>query len=79
VWVVCTAMQVLRRGQRSPLELELEGVVSHPLWMLGTELGTSARIEHALNHRAISLHAPQVPQSICTRLVWFGLVWFGLV
>lgn len=30
------------RGQVDPLRLELQEVVSHSMWMLGTELGSSA-------------------------------------
>lgn len=32
------------------LEMELRAVVSHPIWILGTELGLSARAVHPLEH-----------------------------
>lgn len=32
------------------LEMELQEVVSHPIWILGTELGLSARAVHPLEH-----------------------------
>lgn len=38
-----------------PLELELEVVVGHPKWVLGTELWSCGRRESALNHGLMSL------------------------
>jgi len=32
------------------LELDLQAVVSHPVWMLGTELGYTARTVSTLYH-----------------------------
>lgn len=32
------------------LEMELQAVVSHPIWILGTELGLSAGAVHPLKH-----------------------------
>lgn len=56
-------MKVLGRGQSILRELELQGVVSHPMWVLGIEPQPFARVVHVLNHRAISLCAspPQPP------------------
>jgi hypothetical protein len=36
------------------MELELQGVVSHGIWELGNQLGSSARVVGTLNHCAIS-------------------------
>jgi hypothetical protein len=36
------------------LELELQAVVSHSVWVLGTELGFSGRAGNTPNHKAIS-------------------------
>lgn len=36
------------------LNLELQAVVSHPLWMPGSELGFSARLGNSSNIRVIS-------------------------
>lgn len=33
-----------------PVELELQVVVSHPMWVLGTRLGSSSRAVCALKH-----------------------------
>lgn len=41
------------RGQKRlliPLELELQAVMSLPLWMFGTKLWSSVRTATALNH-----------------------------
>lgn len=37
-----------------PMGLERQTVLSCLSWVLGTELRTWARAEHALNHRAVS-------------------------
>lgn len=37
-----------------PLQLELQAVVSHMIWVLRTELQPSAKSVHSLSHRAIS-------------------------
>lgn len=37
------------------LELEFQGIVSHPVWMLETELGSSGKAASALKHQAIPL------------------------
>lgn len=51
---MCTCVQLPteHRGIRSSLKLELEEVVSHPMWVMGTEFGTSLRTASALNHEA---------------------------
>lgn len=38
-----------RRGDR-PLELEFRALMSYPVWVLGTKLGSSAREASPLNH-----------------------------
>lgn len=40
-------------------ELELQAIVNNLTWVLGTELGSSARPVHALNHWAIA-PAPEI-------------------
>jgi len=42
----------LRGGNRGPdlLEPELQEIMNHLMWVLGTELRSSARAEHALKH-----------------------------
>ena len=52
---MCVSFVDLCSGHRSqkkisePLELELQVVVSHPVWVLGTKLGSSARATNAFN------------------------------
>jgi hypothetical protein len=46
----------------APLGMELEMVVSHLMWVLGTKLGSSGRAVSALNHPAIFL-APRLLMS----------------
>lgn len=48
----CVQLPTEHRGVRSSLKLELEEVVSHPMWVMGTEFGTSFRTACALNHEA---------------------------
>lgn len=40
-----------------PLELDLSVVVSYPIWMLGTKLGSSAKVARTVNHEP----SPQPP------------------
>lgn len=40
---------LLTRGQRHPWQLELKEMVRHPVRLLETEFGSSAREVHALN------------------------------
>lgn len=40
---------VLTRGQRHPWQLELKEMVRHPVRLLETEFGSSAKEVHALN------------------------------
>ena len=55
---LCAYVHVNAGAYRGPqkaselLDMDLQKVVSHPAWVLGTELGPS---ERALNHWAISL------------------------
>lgn len=42
-----------------PLDQEWQGVVSHLIWVLGTELGTYKRVASGLNYLAISI-APKI-------------------
>lgn len=44
----------VQKRMTDPLELEIQAVVSHPLWVLGTEHGSSAKAGSALNYGAIS-------------------------
>lgn len=56
LWYVHRRAGVLR-GQQSVLDFSEAGVqivVSHQVWLLGTELGSSANTVYILNHRAIS-------------------------
>jgi hypothetical protein len=48
---VCTRVQCLWRGEGACafLELELQVVVNHPIWVLGTELRPSARSRNTFN------------------------------
>ena len=49
----CTCVSVspeAKRGGQLLLELELQAIVSHPVWMLASELQSSARTVSALNH-----------------------------
>ena len=39
-----------RRGPWIPLEVELQVVVSHPIWGLGNKLGCTGRSAKALHH-----------------------------
>jgi hypothetical protein len=43
-----------QKGLSDPLELELQAVVSLPVWVLGTELRSSRRAPGVLNHGTIS-------------------------
>lgn len=57
---MCMSMCTLLRysGQKRmsiPLEMELQIVVRHLMWMLGTKFGSSARTTSSLNHWGISL------------------------
>ena len=45
---------LLRLGAEAPRKLKLEGVVSHPMWELGTELESHARLVHYFSHWTIS-------------------------
>lgn len=48
----------VHRGQKRfsvSLKLESHMFMNHFTWLLGTKLGCSARIVHALNHEALSL------------------------
>lgn len=52
--VVCTISGEARRGGFYPLELALQAVVNHPVWVLGVMLRTSIRGADTLIHWAIS-------------------------
>lgn len=45
---MCTSVQRLVKGFRS-LETTVKGVVSHPIWVLGTKLRSSTRAVCSLN------------------------------
>jgi hypothetical protein len=50
---VCHVCTGAHRGQKrpsNPLELGLQALVSHPVWVLGSELGSSVRAIYALTH-----------------------------
>ena len=49
VLCICSAHGVQKRASQ-PLEMELEMVMSHPIWALGTEPRSSARSASVLNH-----------------------------
>ena len=53
VYIGADAHRALKRAPDS-LELELQVVVSHLMWMLGMESGSSARATHGLKHLGIS-------------------------
>ena len=42
-WMDTMCVQVLEHRSLDPLELELQLVVSHLMWMLGTELRSSGK------------------------------------
>ena len=46
---VCVCLQKPKEGIRI-LKLGLQAVVSHQMWVLGTELWASGRAERSLNH-----------------------------
>jgi hypothetical protein len=46
--LLCAHECIVHRGIRSPLQLK--ALVSHLMWVLGTELGPSVRAVHFLNH-----------------------------
>lgn len=49
-----------KRGYQIPLELELQDIVSHQVWVLGNKLGFSLKqLQNTLNCRAIST-APRI-------------------
>lgn len=53
MWGVCACGSHDRRVQKRVLESseqELQVVVGHPVWMLGTELGSFARTMWVINH-----------------------------
>lgn len=54
---VCSAYGGQKR-ELDPLELELYMVISQPVWVLGTKLGTSVRAICTLIHGADSLATP---------------------
>lgn len=49
-YYTCMWLQVFK----DDLEVELQVVVSLPMWVLGTELGSSGRAGNTLKHEAIS-------------------------
>lgn len=57
--------------ERESNPLDLEAIVSCPVWVLGTEPGTSARTESARNHQALSpiLHSRLVIEGSLITLV----------
>jgi hypothetical protein len=50
---VCGLPQGLEEAYGSSQELELQEIVSHVMWVLGTKLGFSGRAARTLNHSAI--------------------------
>lgn len=53
---MCTWVQIHRSQRcRIPLELELQVVVSHLVWVLGIKLRSRGRAVHAPNFGAVSL------------------------
>ena len=55
VYVTCVQVPTeAREEELDPLDLKLQVVVSHPMWVLGTELGSSGRAASSINHHAIS-------------------------
>lgn len=48
---VCTWVQLPRSKERGKaLGLVLQAVASYPMWVMGTEVGSSTRATHVLNH-----------------------------
>lgn len=60
VWECMQVITGVQGGQRHqiPLELDLQVVMTCPLWVLGPTLGSSERMINTLNHGAISLQLP---------------------
>lgn len=54
--------------------LNLQAVVSYSMWVMGTELGSSARTVHALNHWTIS-PGPSLSYSYRCGFMFYSVEW----
>ena len=55
VYVYMHAHRGQKKTMPDPQELEWQVILSGPVWLLGTELGSFGKAESALNHRALAL------------------------
>lgn len=54
ICTLCVGSQGSQKRALDALKLEVKAVVSHPVWMLRTELGFSATEANVLNHWVVS-------------------------
>lgn len=52
--IICMQCPWMSKEGNDPLELEIQVIVSHLLWVLGSEAGSSERSSHALSLRDIT-------------------------
>lgn len=77
VWVCVHECRCLRRLDMSqPLKLEMEALVSHPMWVLGTPPRSSAGALCGPNHWAISPTSRAYIAFVCDISVWFKWLYF---
>lgn len=70
---MCSWVPEKARAVRSS-GLDLQAVVSYPMWVMGTERGSSARTVHALNHWTLS-PGPLLSYSYHCGFMFYSMEW----